>query len=693
MVWPSSRVRLPAFCVLTIFATGAVRAETSAPATPPTIPVYETTVTALRLPRPLPDVPGTVTVIPRDEIDRTPAIAADDVLRVVPSAATFRRTPSLVADPTSQGLNLRGVGPSGVSRALVLVDGIPANDPFGGWIYWRSLPRLGIERMEVAPGGTSALYGNFALGGVLHFFMRPVLPRLQADVSLGSLDTRAVAIAAGASHGRLSGAIELEGVSSDGYVPVAPGSRGAVDQPADSRHGVVNGRLAFAPTADTRIGLSLRLFDERANGGTTFTTARVRTADAGVTLATESTRLGRFEVAAFAGQQRFRQERARIAPDRSSETRAAEQYVPSNSQGASAVWTSRTFVGGGNHVLVAGTDLRRVSGAADESLFPPQVTPTSITNRRSGGEQRFVGLFLQELYAPQPWQPWLEFTIAGRIDVWQNRDGARRITNGTGNVETTALAEGSAVEFNPRFGFLLRPSSQVRFRGTAYRAFRAPTLNELYRPFQVGTVLTAANADLAAERLVGADLGVEALLEQIGVVRLTGFWNRLVDPIVNATLPMPVAGAARQRKNLGQARIHGVEASTDLRLGQRFVASAAYTLAEARVTQSPDNPALLGNLLPQDPIHRGRVSLAYLHPRAEVSAHVRAQGQQFEDDANQLPMAGFVTIDLFASIPIAGGVAAFASVQNLLDERYLVGRAGIDTIGPPLMALAGLRLR
>ena len=115
-------------------------AASAPPAAEAQAPAYETTVTALRLPRPLPDVPSTVTVLSREEIDRTPALAADGLLRAVPSVGTFRRTPSLVADPTAQGLNLRGVGPSGVSRALVLMDGVPVNDPFGGWIYWRSLP-------------------------------------------------------------------------------------------------------------------------------------------------------------------------------------------------------------------------------------------------------------------------------------------------------------------------------------------------------------------------------------------------------------------------------------------------------------------------------------------------------------------------------------------------------------------------
>jgi outer membrane receptor protein involved in Fe transport len=147
-------------------------AETSSSSA--SIPLSEVVITATRLPRPLRDVPDTVIVLPREELDRSPAAELDGVLRSVPSAATFRRTSSLVSDPSAQGLNLLGLGPSGVSRSLLLLDGLPVNDPFGGWIYWRSLPKLGIERIEVAPGGSSALYGSYALGVVVQMFSRPI---------------------------------------------------------------------------------------------------------------------------------------------------------------------------------------------------------------------------------------------------------------------------------------------------------------------------------------------------------------------------------------------------------------------------------------------------------------------------------------------------------------------------------------
>ncbi|MFP2929867.1 TonB-dependent receptor [Pyxidicoccus sp. 3LG] len=153
-------------------------------------PQAGTVVTGTRLPRPIRDVPATTVVIPRAEIERSPTLTQDALVRTLPSANTFRRTPSLVSDPTAQGLNLRGLGPSGVARSLVLLDGLPVNDPFGGWIFWRSLPRLGLERIEVVPSGSSALYGSGALGGVVQLVSRPITgPSLEADLSVGNLDT------------------------------------------------------------------------------------------------------------------------------------------------------------------------------------------------------------------------------------------------------------------------------------------------------------------------------------------------------------------------------------------------------------------------------------------------------------------------------------------------------------------------
>ena len=122
------------------------------------------TVTPTRTEKRLGDVPASVNVIDKETIRQSPAVVADDVLRLVPTFSLFRRTSSLSAHPTAQGVSLRGIGPSGVSRSLVLIDGVPFNDPFGGWVYWTRVPLESVDRIEVVDGSSSSVYGNYAHG-------------------------------------------------------------------------------------------------------------------------------------------------------------------------------------------------------------------------------------------------------------------------------------------------------------------------------------------------------------------------------------------------------------------------------------------------------------------------------------------------------------------------------------------------
>src|SRR5512144_175891 len=143
-------------------------------------------VTATRTEQPVGEAPASVTVLSRDDIRQGAGQSLDDLLRQVPGFSLFRRSSSLVSHPTTQGVSLRGIGPSGASRALVLYDGVPINDPFGGWVQWLRIPPLGIEQIEVMRGGGSALWGNGALGGVLHVLSRrPTENSLTFDANIG----------------------------------------------------------------------------------------------------------------------------------------------------------------------------------------------------------------------------------------------------------------------------------------------------------------------------------------------------------------------------------------------------------------------------------------------------------------------------------------------------------------------------
>src|SRR5690606_17522454 len=108
-----------------------------------------------------------VSVVTGAELRASAPLVVDDVLRQTPGFTLFRRSSSRTANPTTQGVTLRGLGSAGGSRALVLADGVPLNDPFGGWVYWNRIPQAAIDRAEVLRGAASYIYGPNATAGVV----------------------------------------------------------------------------------------------------------------------------------------------------------------------------------------------------------------------------------------------------------------------------------------------------------------------------------------------------------------------------------------------------------------------------------------------------------------------------------------------------------------------------------------------
>jgi iron complex outermembrane recepter protein len=663
------------------------------PAGEPQSRAYTAVATATRSLEPLRDVPASVSLLTRAQIDLHPSLTTDGLLRSLPAVATFRRSSSLVADPSSQGLNLRGLAPSGVSRTLVLLDGIPVNDPFGGWVYWRALPRLGLDRIEVVHGGGSALYGSAALAGVVQLFSRSTLcDALDADVAYGSQGTFTLGARAAHRFGKLGASLEGEWLRSDGYRIVSPEQRGPIDGKTPSEHGNINGRVAYEVTPKLQLAAALGVFREVQNGGTRFTTAEVTLGNLSLEGHLDADTAGRFDLTLYGRRASFGQVRARVAEGRTMEVRASRQEVPAGDEGGSLTWTSRELRGAGRHTLLAGLDARHASGDSTDFIEPAMRMDDSVVRKKVGGEQWLLGMFAQDLYRVAPA---LDLQLSLRGDIYRSYAGQRTTTFGDDSQRVVDSEASSEAQLSPRLGVLVRPLEWLRVRGSLYRAFRAPTLNELYRSFQVGTILTAANDRLGPEELIGGELGVELLAQTAFNLRVTGFLNVLDRPITNVTLAEPLPdGSMRQRQNLGSARVHGIELDARWRFGQHLQIGFGYTWANSEVTDSGPMSLLVGKQLAQDPEHRATTTVWYDRPDwFSAMLQLRALGTQYEDDLNTLQMNGALIVDASLSRRVIEDLEVFLAAENLFDAEYLVGRAGIDTVGAPLSVRVGLRLR
>jgi outer membrane receptor protein involved in Fe transport len=229
--------------------------------------------------------------------------------------------------------------------------------------------------------------------------------------------------------------------------------------------------------------------------------------------------------------------------------------------------------------------------------------------------------------------------------------------------------------------------------GAVGSGFRAPTLNELYRQFRVGSVTTLNNPDLGPERLIGFEGGLNLAPSEKVFWRVTGFWNRIKDPVSNVTQTVTPSLITRRRQNLGKTRVWGIQSEVQVRPTSHWMFDASYLFNDATVRDFMANPAIEGNLLAQVPRNRFTLGATYDNPEAvTVALHGRYVGEQFDDDLNQLPLEHYFVVDATISRRMGEGAEIFLAAENLFDTEYPV-RANPDTIGTPVLIQAGIRFQ
>jgi outer membrane cobalamin receptor len=568
-----------------------------------------------------------VRVVSRSALQTTAAPTVDDALRQVPGFTLFRRTGSRTANPTSQTVSLRGVGASGTSRALVLDDGVPMNDPFGGWVYWGRIVPASLERVEVMRGGASDLYGSGAMGGVIELVRRR-RDSLDLGASFGMNGSRGTSLFASVDRGEWSGSASGDLFRADGYVLVPLSQRGVVDVPASSRH------TAFDATL--RRGLAFvraSTYSESRGNGTPLQINDTHLTQIAAGLDTP------VAIRGYYLRQRYHQTFSAVAANRATERLTVDQRVPSHASGGSLDWRP---ILSSSLLAFLGADLSSVTGATNE------VNGSAITH--SGGTQRIAGAHAMLLWQKAS----LSVTTGVRVDHWQK--------------ETA---------WSPRVTALYELPRGLSFTASAYSAFRAPTLNELYRDFRVGNVLTLANRNLGPERLTGLEAGARA-----GGFRLTVFDMHLHDTITNMTLSVTPALITRKRVNEGSSRSRGVEAEWSGTF-QATTLTAGLLLAHAALST--------GKQTPQVPRQAVTLQLAHRAGAATLGMQTRWSSQQFDDDLNTLPLRGAFVADIFASHPVMKGLDVTFALENVFDARVEAGATPVTTLGQPRAFRLGVR--
>lgn len=683
----------------------------------------DVTVSITRTETRLSETPASVVVLTRENLESTAAQTIDDSLRQIAGFTLFRRSSSRTTNPTAQGANLRGVSGSGASRAAVLFDGLSLNDAFGGWTYWSRVPLIAVEQAEVLRGGASSIYGSGGLSGAVNL----VPPRPEGDepvlnfrASAGSQNTYDGSLYTALARGGWGFDLAAETFQTGGYIPVAGDERGLADTRANSRHNNVvfsvekrfgGSREVTTPSLDKegskdpksppvlggvapasgdgvvtgRIFARGNLFDERRDNGTSLTYNKTyfRQATGGADLSGNAAGDLRFRI--FVESQVYDQTFSAVAADRNSETLSRLQRVPSQASGASLFWTKPVST----HTLAASFEAREVRGFSDEmGYFGGR--PTSVSG--SGGRERTFAFFAQDNWSATEK---LNLNFGIRVDRWKNFDAhSTTRTLATNAVSVIAFPDRAETAVSPRVSAIYHLTPNAAVYGSYSRSFRAPTLNELYRGFRVGNIVTQPNENLRAEyaNTLEAGASLNAVNRRLSL-RGNFFVTTVTDPVVSVTLSTTPVLITRQRQNVGETRTRGVEFDAEyaIRSGLRF--SASYLFADSRVTEFPSSPELVGKFLPQIARQQLNFQLSY-RPAERFSFGLRSRisAAQWEDDLNTLRLRPYFTVDTTTAYRIHRRLELFAAAENIFNSRYDIGLTPVRTVAAPAFVRAGLRL-
>jgi len=641
--------------------------------------VKEVVVAATRIPMAPSRISAAATVLTQDDIRRSPfqsGTQIDDLLRYVPTVQ-----PSLLGSrynhPTAQFVSIRGLG---TRRALVLLDGVPLNDGFGGWINWGLVPDR-IERVEIIPGGGSNLYGTWAMGGIINIISQSGRPQTGAsgDLSGGSFGTNIQSVRAQYGNDRTGVTLNYRRFDTAGFLTVPSYQRGPVDEPVGSEHHQFTGRVSHELTSHTIATISGTYYREDRSFGTPFSEGSRTIGTVSFGLKGDRGAWGLWEAKTFAQWQTFRNQIGLVLPSpltRQFDQPDRLQTIPSNDIGGMAQWSvpilsfSRVVVGG---------DARAILAQSDDLLVPSQV---SIVTR---GKQVGLGTFSE--WIVEPFNA-LTLTAGARWDWWRNFGGSR--TGGPGTAEATQDNTASIV--NPKFSLLYRFNARLRIGGSVYQAFRAPTLNELYRDFSSSGFTFLSNDGLEPERLTGGDMKVEADLLPDGLLgfRATGHYDVIKDQILFVTQGFTSA----MRQNIGKGRSVGTDVELWSRLGDMLYMTVGYSFVDSIITSFPGNPSREGLRIPN--VSRHQVTAAFTMGRpdvAQLTIQARYLSRQYADDLNRQPIADFIVLDAMLRKRIASWAELYINGENLTDRQYIATQTGgIKTLGQPLLILGGLRI-
>lgn len=688
-----------------LIAAGAPAAAQGIPDTiakrPPTR-LDEIVTTASRVSEIVGHSPLNVTTLSRRDLSTTSASTVPNLLWRLPGFTMRDHQSASASSPGRRVASFRGLSGSSGGRTLIMVDGVPLNDAFNGYMQWNRIPLPLVDRVEVIRGGGSMIWGSRALGGVVNILTRsPTETGLQAQLEGGSGSSYRGSVTGAVASQQLRASLATDWSGTDGYLVTRPDLRGAVDVPSGDRTRVVSGQVGYDVTSGLQATAGGSYFDlishgPTPGGGNTSSATEFR---GGLRWLTPGG--GVWALKGFAARTNYLNHSGIVSSDRATETPNRDQRQEASVIGGSLEWSRKV---GRRHQASSGLDFSAVDGSiAELGNFANGVW---TLERANGGRQLLGGFFLQDKVTfGGRWQ--LQAAVRG--DLMRNVDGYRKDTNLlTGPVVLdTAYQAVTRRRLNYSAGIRYEASRRMAWRASTYSGLRTPTLYELYQTnYSTRGAVIAANPSLRAETLAGAEIGFDLTASDAVLVRINGFWNSVDDAIVDYTIgtattsgqsfaecgAVPKGQACRQRRNVAGLRTTGIESEIEIRPVPNLSVWGSYAFNPTRIDAPGE--AIDGLLARGAAKHTATAILTWDQPRlATVTLEQRYVGSRVDDDLNTVMLDHFMVTGLRIAREVRPATTIYLKVENLFNREYEVTRStsGYAEVAMPRWITIGLK--
>lgn len=661
--------RAPFCLLLLVLAAAPLRAQvadTTRADSARAVTLAPVVVTASRVPVRADRVGFAFTVVGAARLERERPRFAYDALRTLPGS--FIDEAAGPGGPTI--VRLRG-GEEVFTQ--ILVDGVRINEN-GGFFDMQGLTFTNLDRIEVARGPQSALFGSSAMSGVVHFITRRGEPG-PARVALSAEGGSAVE-----EGGSYSGAAEASGGTETVRWSAGLGrsfNRGIYALPHDTRTTDGSLRLDLLPSERwTVTGLIRGMAIE----------SKLPVRDPGATRVpldpnarNERDRLVSSIEAKFAPTPHWLQQ-VRAAHYR-------EGFVYDDRQDEIPNASELPFVF--NATFRLDSDVTRTS-----------VEYSGSYDRRGEAAGRGVALSYGAAWENEA----LDSEISGDFQDRQSLDRsstaafAELLASPSSRVDVLfgvrlEKFQGLDAELTPRASAVLHAApGALALRAAAGRAYKAPNLQQQYldNPF------IASNPDLRAETSTSWEVGADV---QLADGRLAGSLTYFRQRFDNLIRTVAQEGSTRQiNRNLGESRAQGVEWDLRFRTSPRW---ALGTDGAWIATEILENSGLSGEAFPLGdplPFRPEVVSSGYfeLVPLRALTATLRGAyvGEQIvlseRFSGDRVALDPYFLAGLTLGWEATPRVEVYARIDNLFDTQY---ETAFDRHGIPLTGALGLRLR